>query len=72
MRRLTSSEKWKIIQPGPSLWDKRLSYMQIGKARESPFDDVCESCLVSDVSDVPDEGAVIVTDELTSLCSRFI
>ncbi|KAJ6083737.1 hypothetical protein N7467_007872 [Penicillium canescens] len=40
MRRLTSSEKWKIIQPGPSLWDKRLSYMQIGKARESPFDDI--------------------------------
>jgi hypothetical protein len=69
MRRLTSSEKWKIIQPGPSLWDKRLSYMQIGKARDSPFDDVCESCLVSDVSD---EGAVIVTDELTSLSSRFI
>ncbi|CAG8271105.1 unnamed protein product [Penicillium salamii] len=41
MRRLTSSEKWKILQPGPSLWDKRMSYMQLGKVHESPFDDVC-------------------------------
>ena len=40
MRRLTSSEKWKILQPGPSLWDKRMSYMHIGKIQESPFDDV--------------------------------
>jgi hypothetical protein len=40
MRRLTSSEKWKILQPGPSLWDKRMSYMQLGKVQESPFDDV--------------------------------
>ncbi|CAG7923590.1 unnamed protein product [Penicillium olsonii] len=40
MRRLTSSEKWKILQPGPSLWDKRMSYMQIGKVQESPFDDI--------------------------------
>ncbi|KAK9847542.1 hypothetical protein MYU51_018641 [Penicillium brevicompactum] len=40
MRRLTSSEKWKILQPGPSLWDKRMSYMQIGKVQECPFDDI--------------------------------
>ncbi|KAJ5447792.1 hypothetical protein N7445_002613 [Penicillium cf. griseofulvum] len=40
MRRLTSSEKWKILQPGPSLWDKRMSYLQIGKVQESPFDDI--------------------------------
>lgn len=40
MRKLSSSEKWKILQPGPSLWDKRMRYMQIGKAKESPFDDV--------------------------------
>jgi hypothetical protein len=40
MRRLTSSEKWKILQPGPSLWDKRMSYMHIGKVQESPYDDV--------------------------------
>lgn len=43
MRRMTSSEKWKILQPGPSLWDKRMRYMQIGKIKESPFDDVCIS-----------------------------
>ncbi|KAJ5788158.1 hypothetical protein N7457_003148 [Penicillium paradoxum] len=40
MRRLTSTEKWKILQPGPSLWDKRMSYLQIGKVQESPFDDI--------------------------------
>ncbi|KAJ5287048.1 hypothetical protein N7478_002734 [Penicillium angulare] len=40
MRKLSSGEKWKIIQPGPSLWDKRMRYMQIGKARDSPFDDI--------------------------------
>lgn len=40
MRKLSSAEKWKILQPGPSLWDKRMRYMQIGKAKESPFDDV--------------------------------
>lgn len=41
MRRMSSSEKWKILQPGPSLWDKRMRYMHIGKVKESPFDDVC-------------------------------
>jgi hypothetical protein len=46
MRRLTTSEKWKILQPGPSLWDKRMSYLQIGKVQESPFDDVCIPCLL--------------------------
>lgn len=40
MRKLSSAEKWKIIQPGPSIWDKRMRYMQIGKDKESPFDDV--------------------------------
>lgn len=40
MRKLTGTEKWKILQPGPSLWDKRMRYMQIGKDKESPFDDV--------------------------------
>ncbi|KAJ5084236.1 hypothetical protein NUU61_008815 [Penicillium alfredii] len=40
MRKLSSSEKWRILQPGPSLWDKRMKYMQIGKAKESPFDDI--------------------------------
>lgn len=40
MRKLSSNEKWKILQPGPSLWDKRMRYQQIGKAKDSPFDDV--------------------------------
>jgi hypothetical protein len=39
-RRLTPSEKWKIIGPGTSLWDKRMKYMQIGKLNDSPYDDV--------------------------------
>lgn len=39
-RKLTNVEKWKIVQPGPSLWDKRMTYMRIGKDKESPFDDV--------------------------------
>lgn len=36
----TSSERWKSLQPGPTLWDKRMRYMQIGKDAASPFDDV--------------------------------
>lgn len=39
-RRMSSSDKWKIVQPGPGLWDKRMRYIQIGKDKESPFDDV--------------------------------
>ncbi|KAJ6134357.1 hypothetical protein N7523_000679 [Penicillium sp. IBT 18751x] len=40
MRKLSSSEKWKILQPGPSLWDKRMVYQQIGRAMDSAYDDV--------------------------------
>ncbi|KAJ5485370.1 hypothetical protein N7539_005358 [Penicillium diatomitis] len=40
MRKMSSSEKWKILQPGPSLWDRRMRYMRIGKARESLYDDI--------------------------------
>ncbi|KAJ5668888.1 hypothetical protein N7462_009958 [Penicillium macrosclerotiorum] len=40
MRKMSSGEKWKILQPGPSLWDKRMKYMQIGKVKESPYDDI--------------------------------
>lgn len=47
MRKLSSAEKWKILQPGPSLWDKRMRYMQIGKAKESSFDDVRTSLLTN-------------------------
>jgi hypothetical protein len=53
MRKLSNSEKWKILQPGTSLWDKRMKYMQIGKVPESPFDDVCGNsppCLIIDLT----------------------
>ncbi|RMJ22450.1 hypothetical protein PHISP_06675 [Aspergillus sp. HF37] len=39
-RRLSNSERWKQVQPGPSVWDKRMTYMQIGKIQDSPFDDI--------------------------------
>jgi hypothetical protein len=39
-RKMSSSEKWRLVQPGSSLWDRRMRYIQIGKDRESPFDDV--------------------------------
>ncbi|KAK2811342.1 hypothetical protein FQN50_002219 [Emmonsiellopsis sp. PD_5] len=39
-RKLSMSEKWKILQPGPSLWDKKMRYMQIGKDNDSDFDDI--------------------------------
>jgi hypothetical protein len=39
-RKLTTAEKWKILKPGPGLWDKRVQYMQIGKPKGNPFDDV--------------------------------
>ncbi|KAF4280046.1 hypothetical protein KXX16_003244 [Aspergillus fumigatus] len=39
-RKLSNAEKWKIVQPGPSLWDKRMRYIQIGKDKDSPFDDI--------------------------------
>ncbi|XHG02862.1 hypothetical protein AWENTII_006187 [Aspergillus wentii] len=39
-RKLTNNEKWKLVQPGPSLWDRRMRYIQLGKNRESAFDDI--------------------------------
>jgi hypothetical protein len=45
-RKLTPSEKWKILEAGPSLWDKRLVYTQIGKPKDSLYDDV--SCCSSE------------------------
>lgn len=41
MRKLSSGEKWQILQPGASLWDKRMRYQQIGKSSDSVYDDVC-------------------------------
>lgn len=39
-RKLTTSEKWKILDAGPSLWDKKMIYTQIGKPKDSLYDDV--------------------------------
>lgn len=46
-RKLSNSERWKMVQPGPSLWDKRMTYMQLGKNKESPFDDVWSPYILS-------------------------
>ncbi|KAL4779320.1 hypothetical protein BJX76DRAFT_92042 [Aspergillus varians] len=39
-RKMSSSDKWKIVQPGSSLWDRRMRYIQIGTDKDSPFDDI--------------------------------
>lgn len=39
-RRMSTNDKWKLVQPGPSLWDKKMKYTQIGKDKNSEFDDV--------------------------------
>ncbi|PLN77129.1 hypothetical protein BDW42DRAFT_8464 [Aspergillus taichungensis] len=39
-RKLSNAERWKVVQPGPSLWDRRMRYIQIGKDPASPFDDI--------------------------------
>lgn len=39
-RKLTPSEKWKKLEAGPSIWDKKLIYTQIGKPKDSLYDDV--------------------------------
>ena len=39
-RKLSVAEKWKLVQPGPSTWDRKLRYMQIGKDQDTPCDDV--------------------------------
>ncbi|GAD98926.1 hypothetical protein AOR_1_1520054 [Paecilomyces variotii No. 5] len=39
-RKMSASEKWKILAPPQSLWDKRMKYTQIGKPKDSPFDDI--------------------------------
>ncbi|PGH08886.1 hypothetical protein GX51_00943 [Blastomyces parvus] len=39
-KKLSMAEKWRILQPGPSLWDKKMIYTQIGKDKDSPFDDI--------------------------------
>ncbi|KAK1141460.1 hypothetical protein N8T08_009000 [Aspergillus melleus] len=39
-RRLSNAERWRLVQPGPSLWDRRMRYIQIGKSQDSAFDDI--------------------------------
>lgn len=46
-RKMSNSDRWKIIQPGPGLWDKRMRYIQIGKPLDSAFDDVSGLLLFS-------------------------
>lgn len=41
-RKASAAEKWKTLQAGPSLWDRKMRYMQIGKPKNSPFDDVSQ------------------------------
>lgn len=41
-RRLSNAERWRLVQPGPSLWDRRMRYIQIGKSNGSAFDDVSD------------------------------
>ncbi|KAM5443918.1 hypothetical protein MferCBS31731_001164 [Microsporum ferrugineum] len=39
-RKVSMVEKWKTVQPGPGLWDKKMKYVKIGADVDSPFDDV--------------------------------
>lgn len=39
-RKMSNAERWSVVQPGPSLWEKRMKYMQIGKTVGSLYDDV--------------------------------
>ena len=41
-RKVSNADKWKMVQPGPSLWDRRMRYQRIG-TDETMFDDVCNS-----------------------------
>ena len=44
VRRNMLAEKWKLVKPGLSLWDKRMRYMRVGRAgsasSEANFDDI--------------------------------
>ncbi|EEH49182.2 uncharacterized protein PADG_05261 [Paracoccidioides brasiliensis Pb18] len=39
-KKLSVAERWKILQPGPSMWDRKMRYTQIGTDRVSSFDDI--------------------------------
>jgi hypothetical protein len=44
---MSSSDYWKIVQPGTSLWDRRMRYIQIGRERDTPYDDVISPSPIS-------------------------
>ncbi|OJD14928.1 hypothetical protein AJ78_04767 [Emergomyces pasteurianus Ep9510] len=39
-KKLSIIERWKILQPSPSLWDRKMRYTQIGKDKDSPVDNI--------------------------------
>jgi hypothetical protein len=47
VRKMSSSDYWKIVQPGTSLWDRRMRYIQIGRERDTPYDDVISPSPIS-------------------------
>ena len=55
-RKLSVAEKWKVVQPGPSTWDKKLRYMQVGKDQDTPFDDAGFPSIISLLRAPANEG----------------
>lgn len=39
-KKLSIYDKWKIVQPGHGLWDKKMKYLKIGGDKDKPYDDV--------------------------------
>ena len=39
-KRMSMAERWKVIQPGPSGWDRKVIYKRVGKDPKSDLDDV--------------------------------
>ena len=39
-KRLGLIEKWKILKPSSRTWNEKLKYLQIGKMKHDPFDDI--------------------------------
>ncbi|KAL9618194.1 MAG: hypothetical protein Q9160_007090 [Pyrenula sp. 1 TL-2023] len=39
-RRLSMAERWKLVQPGPSTWDKKAKYLRVGKDPRVDEDDI--------------------------------
>lgn len=42
----SAAEKWKTVQTGPSIWDRRMDYLQVGKEKDNRFDDVGPLCFL--------------------------